>query len=446
MQTKFVPTYQMPSEYDRQAAEARRRQAMAEALEAQAYRPLSGSDAPTPAAAPLVMALQSFMSARQRKKAMEEATKAEETESEYGRRMLGRLQGGYAYQPDKELEQQMAKKPEETLTQYNERMQATPFTAKAAAVPEQTELGEVTRQSQYRKSPDEVLGMAMTPVGTAAMKRAPLLAAALERSMTPAEAEEYYAPTATSDGNLVQFGKLGGKKETGFKTPEEPSKPPATHGNLQWNAALKKWESIPGYKPPDPLAGDRVRSAGEDRLRREFDNAIKPDLDELSQIGKVKTIFQSVPAGGKPNAIQQDVLVTLLMKFIEPGSVVREGEYDRLVSRQGLVARAQTLLNKVQTGEPLTGEALTQIAGLARLFEEAATNRVRKKAANISTLAGNRQLDVNNIILEPSFLQKPIEIGSSLSGKPQGKPSWTPELQSELDALEQKTKNPPGGR
>ena len=228
MQTKFVPTYQMPSEYDRQAAEARRRQAMAEALEAQAYRPLSGSDAPTPAAAPLVMALQSFLSAGQRKKAMEKATKAEETESEYGRRMLGRLQGGYAYQPDKELEQQMAKKPEETLMQYNERMQATPFTAKAAAVPEQTELSEVTRQSQYRKSPDEVFGMAMTPVGTAALKRAPMLAAALERSMTPAEMEEFYAPTATADGNLVQFGKRGGRKETGFKAPADSEKMPSS--------------------------------------------------------------------------------------------------------------------------------------------------------------------------------------------------------------------------
>jgi hypothetical protein len=228
MQTKFVPTYQMPSEYDRQAAEARRRQAMAEALEAQAYQPLSGSDAPTPAAAPLVMALQSFLSARQRKKAMEEATKAEETESEYGRRMLGRLQGGYAYQPDKELEQQMAKKPEETLTQYNERMQATPFTAKAAAVPEQTELGEVTRQSQYRKSPDEVLGMAMTPVGTAAMKRAPLLAAALERSMeTPKES----APLVT--GGMYRDPKTGEWKEIPGYTEQQKSiaearRPPPT--------------------------------------------------------------------------------------------------------------------------------------------------------------------------------------------------------------------------
>ena len=47
MPVNYVPTFQMPSEYERQVAEARRRQAMAEALEAQAYRPLSGSDAPT---------------------------------------------------------------------------------------------------------------------------------------------------------------------------------------------------------------------------------------------------------------------------------------------------------------------------------------------------------------------------------------------------------------
>ena len=50
MPINYVPTSRMPSVYDQQMAEARRRQAMAEALEAQAYRPLSGSDAPTPAA------------------------------------------------------------------------------------------------------------------------------------------------------------------------------------------------------------------------------------------------------------------------------------------------------------------------------------------------------------------------------------------------------------
>lgn len=185
MPINYVPTFAEPSAYERQIAEARRRQAMAEALEAQAYRPLSGSDAPTPAAAPLVAALQSFMSARQRKKAGEAATKAEEMESAAGRQIAGRLRGGYVYDPKA----------------------ATP-----AEIPEQTILEEFQPTSQYRRSAEDAMNVAMTPVGTAALRRAPMLAAALERSMTPTEAEEFYAPVVGESGQYVQFGKRGGTK------------------------------------------------------------------------------------------------------------------------------------------------------------------------------------------------------------------------------------------
>lgn len=197
MPVNYVPTFQMPSEYERQVAEARRRQAMAEALEAQAYRPLSGSDAPTPAAAPLVSALQSFMSARQRKKAMEAATKAEEMESTAGKQIAGRLRGGYVYDPKA----------------------ATP-----AAIPEQTELEEFQPTSQYRQDVEGALNMAMTPVGTAALKRAPMLAAALERSMTPAEAEEYYAPVVDESGKYIQFGKRGGTRTSTVAAKKDEAK------------------------------------------------------------------------------------------------------------------------------------------------------------------------------------------------------------------------------
>ncbi len=192
MPINYRPTFAEPTEYERQIAEARRRQAMAEALEAQAYRPLSGSDAPTPAAAPLVAALQSFMSARQRKKAMEAATKAEEMESTAGRQIAGRLRGGYVYDPK---------------------------AAAPAEIPEQTTLEEFQPTSQYRRSAEDAMNVAMTPVGTAALRRAPMLAAALERSITPADVEEFYAPTATAEG-FVQFGKRGGKRDTGYKAPE----------------------------------------------------------------------------------------------------------------------------------------------------------------------------------------------------------------------------------
>ena len=182
MPINYVSSFAEPTEYERQMAEARRRQAMAEALELQTYRPLSGSDAPTPSAAPLVMALQSFMSARQRKKAGEAATKAEEMESAAGRQIAGRLSGGL------------------------------PISTAPGAESPSDELTGVSVQSPYRRDPEDAMNVAMTPVGTAALRRAPLLAAALERSMTPAEAEEFYAPVVGESGQYVQFGKRGGTK------------------------------------------------------------------------------------------------------------------------------------------------------------------------------------------------------------------------------------------
>lgn len=192
MPINYVSAFAAPTEYERLAAEARRRQAMAEALESQAYQPLSGSAAPTPSAAPLVMALQGYLGARQRRKAEEALGKASELETQAGKQIAGRLKGGYEYKGEG---------------------------YKAPEIGEQTTLEEVRPTAQYRRSAEDALNVAMTPVGTAALKRAPLLAAALERSIAPAEAEEFYAPVATEQG-LVQFGKRGGKRETGYKAPE----------------------------------------------------------------------------------------------------------------------------------------------------------------------------------------------------------------------------------
>lgn len=205
---RYISSFAAPTEYERQAAEARRRQAMAEALEAQAYQPLSGSAAPTPSAAPLVMALQSFLSARQRRKAEEAGEQATQMEQEFGRRIAGRLEGGYT-PPSKEEAARVFDKGQRTAEQI------------MAATPVETTLQEVTPTAQYRKAPQEALSMAMTPLGMGAMKRAPLLAAALEKSMETPTAEEFYAPVAGATGTYVQFGKRGGVKESTVAAPSE---------------------------------------------------------------------------------------------------------------------------------------------------------------------------------------------------------------------------------
>jgi len=75
--TRYVSTFRAPSEYERQMEEARRRAMLAEALAQQQYEPMEGNVAPIPKAAPLVKALQSFMTARADRQAEEAKTAAE---------------------------------------------------------------------------------------------------------------------------------------------------------------------------------------------------------------------------------------------------------------------------------------------------------------------------------------------------------------------------------
>ena len=73
---RYTPTFALPSEYEQQAMEARRRRRMAEMLAQQAYQPQDVGVAPIPKAAPLVQGLQAFLSERQARKAEEAEEKA----------------------------------------------------------------------------------------------------------------------------------------------------------------------------------------------------------------------------------------------------------------------------------------------------------------------------------------------------------------------------------
>ena len=221
---RYVSTFRAPTEYERQLEEARRRAALAEALAQQEYQPMEGTVAPIPKAAPLVKALQGYLTAREGRLAREAAEEAKGMEADYAQRMLGRMEGGYTYQPNTALEQQMAKRPEETLDQYNQRIAATPFTAPAAPVPEQIRVDEVTRQSQYRRAPEEVLGMASTSLGTAALKDRPLMAARLAEMLKTPETKtmEFGDQLVNITGNEATPVTMGGKP---LSKPAKPKTP-----------------------------------------------------------------------------------------------------------------------------------------------------------------------------------------------------------------------------
>lgn len=88
---RYTPTFAMPTEYERAAMEARRRQRMAEMLAQQAYTPQDIGSAPIPRAAPLVQGLQAFLTARQQRKAEEALEKAQTADVEGYRKLREEL-------------------------------------------------------------------------------------------------------------------------------------------------------------------------------------------------------------------------------------------------------------------------------------------------------------------------------------------------------------------
>lgn len=170
---KQVQVFSLPTEYERQAAEARRREMMAEMLAQQAYDPGQYQGAPIPKAAPVVKALEGYLRGREMRKAREAGEKAEAEVSRAGQQIMGRLMGGAPI--------------------------AEPV------MPDASGLDEVRVQSQYRASPDDAMRMAMTPAGSAAMRGNPALAAMLARTMEPPEK----APAPLVTGGMYRDPKTG---------------------------------------------------------------------------------------------------------------------------------------------------------------------------------------------------------------------------------------------
>jgi len=175
---RTVSTFRAPTEYELALERARRQKALAEALAQQEYVPLEGETAPIPRAAPLVKALQSYMTARAGRKAAEAEAEAKGMETRAGEQIAGRVFGGA---PVRDVD----------------------------TTPDESGLAEVAIQSQYRQSPQDALRMASTPQGAAALRGNPALAAALEQSMKAPEAEYGTTPQYDAQGKAYVINKAG---------------------------------------------------------------------------------------------------------------------------------------------------------------------------------------------------------------------------------------------
>lgn len=177
----------------------------------------------------------------------------------------------------------------------------------------------------------------------------------------------------------------------------------------QWNGG--RLEPIPGG-PADPAVKPRASTRDVASLRKEFNG-----LDEVKAFKDVSAAYRQVSAlASKPNASPADdtALTFSFMKMLDPGSVVREGEFALVGKSAGLPDQIVMGLARVDQGKGLT--PLIR----ARLKETAATVLLQRREAYDSAsrmyrdIAAEAGADPNMIAEDPAAWRKRI--------KPSGQP------------------------
>jgi hypothetical protein len=384
-----VKTFQVSTEYDRQAADARKRRRMADLLAQQVIEPTQYGPGPTPAAAPLVQGLQAFLAARAGRKADEAEEGVASAQARAGEQIAGRLTGGA---PVREV-----------------------------APPDASGLGEVKVESQYRASPEDAFRLALTPAGGAAMKGNPMLAAMLAQQMKEPTAEQFgTTPVRTKDG-AVLIGGRGTVRPLGVELADEPAK---TESKSPLARLLSEREGLP---PDSPL-----RSVYDQAISKETRIAPGPrinvdtGLSRNQQFGNENTLrdeyttqtadFRVINNAYKKIMTTADTgagdmsLLYQYVKLLDPGSVVRESEFATAAASGSFGDQVQGAAQRIATGRRLTPELKAQFRNEAQNIFDQQQSSANQTAEEYRRLAEDYGLDPTRVVpggKKPSATEPP---------------------------------------
>jgi hypothetical protein len=189
------------------------------------------------------------------------------------------------------------------------------------------------------------------------------------------------------------------------------------------NAMMGMIASVNAGARADAAAGRRtdaeIRNSG--ALSKQFDSVTKNYVEELDATRKLGTLAP----GRRPNAIEQQSMMVLINKFLDPGSVVREGEFDRIALAQGLVGRAENWARRVGSGEPLSDDLVRDIRQMGQLYEKAATGKIQAYGDLYSQKAQRFGLNPEDVVVNP-YYKHAVQQGQQQPGAAPAAPASGP--------------------
>jgi len=240
-----VKPFQVSTEYDRQAADARKRRRMADLLAQQVVEPTQYGPGPTPAAAPLVQGLQAFIAARAGKKAEQAAESAKETGQREARQFLKAFTD-----EDKVIDQPMSDTPtampKVTAPQFEDGRITAPAQVEAMEMPQMaapqvqlSRFGNLTREQRLALALEGALTSENPAIQRIAQMQYQTLQPQQSRlqvgAIDPAKFTPQSLAAAMQSGDVSQL------------QPRDEGKSPTVAGGMMWSAEKGQFVPIPGY-------------------------------------------------------------------------------------------------------------------------------------------------------------------------------------------------------
>jgi hypothetical protein len=407
MPVKYTPTFRAPSEYERQLEEARRRAMLAEALAQQQYEPMEGVAAPIPKAAPLVKALQSFMTARagrQAEEAKAAAEKAGRTEAvDYIRSFepeqrnvnMAKLAAMEAPMPMVDGGR-VSYAPPSAVAAPNQRLMPVMGADNQPdfSQPMQMQVGGPLTIAQKRARALEGLESTNPMVQQFAMSQyeatAPKTANLKIGDIDPSKFTPASVAAATRAGDISQLVPIEKPAESMVGKPSPADFTPASIAKFATSGNYADLVAVP---KPAPVTNIDLGPKDTFKLEADLRGEVK---DKLKDYEAVRSSYQKIENALKTGA-GDIAVVYAFAKLNDPTSVVRESEFATVAKSGSLGQRIKNLVEQAQSGKmnPELRENLRQQARQMYLSQQANAESIVNQYRD---LAGTYKLDPNKVL------------------------------------------------
>jgi hypothetical protein len=147
----------------------------------------------------------------------------------------------------------------------------------------------------------------------------------------------------------------------------------------------------------------------EDKLRDDYEKKLKPFEELQDAYGSVRAAVQGrIEAPDVQSPASDMALIFAYMKMLDPTSVVREGEYDKVGNTTNIPGKVLNYLNKARTGEMLNDDQIEDIVKSAHRRYEQKYKDTEKVADRFRQLAPHYGIDdPNRIVFLPERAEMP---------------------------------------